>query len=41
VTGTYFAKGKAATSSKASYDVDAAVRLWNVSAGLVGFVEPA
>jgi NAD(P)-dependent dehydrogenase (short-subunit alcohol dehydrogenase family) len=41
VTGTYFAKGKPATSSKASYDADAAARLWNVSAGLVGFVEPA
>jgi retinol dehydrogenase 14 len=40
VTGTYFVRGKATTSSKASYDVDAAARLWNVSADLVGFAEP-
>ena len=36
VTGRYFAKEKPQTSSKASYDVDAAARLWQVSAGLVG-----
>ena len=36
VTGMYFAKEKPQTSSKASYDVDAAARLWQVSAGLVG-----
>lgn len=36
VTGRYFAKGKARTSNKASYDTDAAARLWQVSADLVG-----
>ena len=36
VTGMYFAKEKPQTSNKASYDVDAAARLWQVSAGLVG-----
>jgi NAD(P)-dependent dehydrogenase (short-subunit alcohol dehydrogenase family) len=36
VTGTYFAKGKPQASSKASYDRDAAARLWRVSTGLVG-----
>ena len=36
VTGTFFAKGKPQTSNKASYDNDAAARLWQVSADLVG-----
>jgi retinol dehydrogenase 14 len=36
VTGRYFANRKPKTSAKASYDTDAAARLWNVSADLVG-----
>jgi retinol dehydrogenase 14 len=36
ITGKYFANGQPRTSSKASYDVDAAARLWQVSADLVG-----
>jgi retinol dehydrogenase-14 len=36
VTGTYFANHKPQTSNKASYDRDAATRLWQVSAALVG-----
>src|SRR6266496_5501983 len=35
VTGTYFADHKPQTSNKASYDHDAATRLWQVSAALV------
>lgn len=36
VTGTYFAERRAASSNKASYDLAAATRLWQVSADLVG-----
>ena len=36
VTGTYFANCRPQTSSKASYDNNAAARLWQVSARLVG-----
>jgi len=36
VTGTYFAKGRPQRSNKASYDDEAATRLWQVSADLVG-----
>lgn len=36
VTGKYFANRKAKPSSKTSYDVAAAARLWEVSASLVG-----
>ena len=36
ITGRYFVDRRARTSSKASYDEDAAARLWRVSAGLVG-----
>ena len=36
VTGTYFVDGRPQTSNKASYDKDAAARLWQVSASLVG-----
>jgi len=36
VTGQYFANSAPRTSSKASYDVAAATRLWQVSAGLAG-----
>jgi retinol dehydrogenase 14 len=36
VTGRYFVNRKTATSSKESYDVAAAARLWQVSADLVG-----
>ncbi len=35
-TGAFFAKGRPRTSSKQSYDVDAARRLWQVSADLTG-----
>jgi retinol dehydrogenase-14 len=35
VTGMFFAKGKRETSSKASYDVQSASRLWQASADLV------
>ena len=36
VTGTYFAKSRPQRSSKASYDDEAATRLWQASADLVG-----
>ena len=36
VTGTYFANGRPRTANKASHDVAAAARLWQVSARLVG-----
>jgi retinol dehydrogenase 14 len=36
VTGTYFANGRPRTANKASYDIAAAARLWQVSARLVG-----
>jgi NAD(P)-dependent dehydrogenase (short-subunit alcohol dehydrogenase family) len=36
VSGTYFADCRPKASSRASYDVDAAARLWQVSAELVG-----
>ncbi|MET4639887.1 SDR family oxidoreductase [Mycetocola sp. 2940] len=36
VTGRYFANRKAKKANKASYDTEAAARLWRVSAGLVG-----
>jgi retinol dehydrogenase-14 len=36
VTGTYFANHKPQTSNQASYDHDAATRLWQVSAAFVG-----
>jgi hypothetical protein len=36
VTGRYFANRVAKASSRASYDVAAAKRLWEVSAQLVG-----
>jgi retinol dehydrogenase 14 len=36
VTGTFFANGKRKTTSKASYDVQSASRLWQASADLVG-----
>ena len=36
VTGTYFANSRPKTSSKASYDVASAARLWRESARLVG-----
>jgi len=36
VSGRYFANRKAKESSRASYDTDAAARLWRVSAELVG-----
>jgi NAD(P)-dependent dehydrogenase (short-subunit alcohol dehydrogenase family) len=39
VTGTYFADRRVKQSSKSSYDLDLARRLWEVSADLVG-VEP-
>lgn len=35
-TGVYFANGRRRTSNKASYDADAAARLWEVSGDLVG-----
>jgi NAD(P)-dependent dehydrogenase (short-subunit alcohol dehydrogenase family) len=36
VTGTYFASGRPRTTNRASHDVVAAARLWQVSARLVG-----
>jgi retinol dehydrogenase 14 len=36
ITGRYFANRKPKTSNAKSYDVEAASRLWRVSAGLVG-----
>ncbi len=41
VTGRYFADNRPRTSSKRSYDVDAAARLWQMSAALVGLEPPA
>jgi retinol dehydrogenase 14 len=41
ITGRYFVKGRLQTSSKASYDAAAAVRLWQVSAALVGLAADA
>ena len=41
VTGAYFANLKPQTSNKASYDHDAAARLWQVSAALVGMTPVA
>jgi retinol dehydrogenase 14 len=41
VTGKYFAKGKPQTSNKASYDLAASTRLWQVSSDLVGLGSPA
>ena len=40
VSGRYFANSKPKTSSKASQDTTAAVRLWDVSAALVGLPSP-
>jgi retinol dehydrogenase-14 len=36
ITGRYFANRKPRSSNKASYDTAAVVRLWKVSADLVG-----
>jgi NAD(P)-dependent dehydrogenase (short-subunit alcohol dehydrogenase family) len=36
ITGQYFADSKSKASNKASYDIDAANRLWQVSTDLVG-----
>ena len=36
VTGTYFANGRPRSANKASYDIAAAARLWQVSTRLVG-----
>ena len=41
VSGKYFVKRKPERSSAASYDVDAAHRLWIISAELVGLPEAA
>jgi NAD(P)-dependent dehydrogenase (short-subunit alcohol dehydrogenase family) len=41
VTGKYFANRRVETSSKASYDLEAATRLWQVSAALVGVAASA
>jgi NAD(P)-dependent dehydrogenase (short-subunit alcohol dehydrogenase family) len=41
VTGRYFANKVAKASSRASYDVAAAKRLWDVSAQLVGLAPTA
>jgi hypothetical protein len=40
VSGRYFANRKPKQSSKASYDAQAAARLWQVSVGLVGIRPP-
>ena len=40
VTGKYFAKGRPEVSNKASYDLGAATRLWQVSADLVRLASP-
>jgi retinol dehydrogenase-14 len=40
-TGRYFAKSKSTRSSKRSYDLAVAARLWDVSAELVGLTTPA
>ena len=40
VTGRYFANSKPKRSSERSYDEDAAARLWQVSADLVGLTAP-
>ncbi len=39
VTGAYFANRKLKTSNKSAYDTDAAARLWQISARLVGLTE--
>ena len=36
VTGRYYANRAAKTSNRASYDIEAATRLWQVSADLTG-----
>ena len=36
ITGKYFAKGRTEMSSRSSYDKTAALRLWQISADLVG-----
>jgi hypothetical protein len=41
VTGRYFANEQPKRSSKASYDTEAAARLWRVSAELVGLPSPS
>ncbi len=41
VSGTYFAGGRPRASSRSSYDVESAGRLWQVSADLVGLVDSA
>jgi Dehydrogenases with different specificities (related to short-chain alcohol dehydrogenases) len=41
VTGKYFANRRLETSNKTSYDHDAATRLWQVSAALVGVAASA
>jgi NAD(P)-dependent dehydrogenase (short-subunit alcohol dehydrogenase family) len=41
VSGKYFVKREPVRSSAASYDVEAARRLWEISAELVGLEEPA
>jgi retinol dehydrogenase 14 len=41
ITGRYYASRKPKTSSKASHDTTAAVRLWQVSAGLAGMTATA
>jgi NAD(P)-dependent dehydrogenase (short-subunit alcohol dehydrogenase family) len=40
VSGRYFANRKPRKSSRVSYDIDAAARLWQVSADLVGLTAP-
>lgn len=40
VTGTYFVKRRPEVSNKRSYDLDAAARLWLVSADIVGLATP-
>ena len=41
ITGRYFVNGKPKTSSKASYDIAAAARLWQVSADLTDMTATA
>ena len=41
VTGTFFSNRRPQKSSKASYDVAAAIHLWQVSADLVGLTVSA
>ncbi len=40
ITGQYFVERKATRSSEASYDAEAARKLWEVSAALTGLAEP-